>query len=232
MPAPDPSRPRERTPGDDDFDLARLPANRFTLLKHLPEEIRKLGATLVEQELWCLGGDVRQHPHNLLKDYGFTREPSQPGVVGSTAYRLEGDGSELALWGWGLGYAEKGVGAIFVRRHDFNPLRLSIDTMPHVNHPSGLEPFLVRSASPDQVAGLRLLGGLCEKLEAYERWVVETKGEPYRAQRVFQRHTHGAVVVPEAMVRGWQLLGEHVSFLHRARSTGTTDPWRSEPLRG
>ena len=40
MPAPDPMRPREATPGDDDFDIARLPANRLSLMKHLPDEIK------------------------------------------------------------------------------------------------------------------------------------------------------------------------------------------------
>lgn len=228
MPAPDQSRPRQATPGDDDFDLARLPANRFSLLKHLPEGIRALGAALVEQELWCLGGDVRQQPHNLLKEYGFTREPARPGVTGSTAYRLERDGVELAVWGWGIGYAEKGVGAIFVRRHDFNPLLLSIDTLPHVNHPSGLESVLVRSGTLDRVRGLGLLGGLCGQLEAYEQWVAATKGHPFRAERVFQRHHSGTVVTPEAMVRGWQLLGEQVSFLHHVQSEEMTDPWAAE----
>ena len=192
MPAHDPAQSPPPAQLDDDFDIAAMPLPAASLLRNLSQTMRRLGGTLVDQELWCLGGDARQGRGNPLVAYGFCRERSPTNVRGSTAYRFEHDGKELVVWGWGMAYAEKGVGAIFIRRNVFDPLMLSGDTIPHLHHPHGFIPLLARNQLTDITNGIHLLRGLSKEFARYERWVQshEKWGAEYREQRVNER-IHG-----------------------------------------
>jgi hypothetical protein len=70
-----------------------------------------------------------------------------------------------------MAYAEKGVGAIFIRRNVFDPLILSADTIPHLHHPQGFVSLLSRNRIPDFANGHHLLRGLANEFARYEGWV-------------------------------------------------------------
>jgi hypothetical protein len=216
MPAPDPAQSPPPAQLDDDFDIAAMPLPAASLLQNLSPTLRQLGGTLVDQELWCLGGDARQGRDNPLIAYGFCREASPTNVRGSTAYRFEHNGKELVVWGWGMAYAEKGVGAIFIRRNVFDPLMLCVDTIPHLHHPQGFVSLLSRNRIPDFANGHHLLRGLANEFARYEGWVQSNErwGTEYREQRVNERihgrgDSSGAVAhVPAAKMEvAWSLLG-------------------------
>lgn len=215
MPSPDPAHSPPPAQLDDDFDIVATPLPAASLLRHLTPTMRQLGATLVDQELWCLGGDARQGRQGPLIEYGFTRERSPSNAPGSTAYRLEHDGRELVVWGWGMAYAEKGVGAIFIRRSVFDPLILSDDKIPHIHHPAGFVPLLVHNRPPAVSVGRFLLSGLAEEFSRYEGWIQSDSrwGAEYREKRVGARiHGRGdgggaiAYVPAEKLATAWDLL--------------------------
>ena len=48
--------------------------------------VRKIGTTLLDQQLWCWGQDIRRTEGNALLAYGFTKHRPLEGKHGSTAY--------------------------------------------------------------------------------------------------------------------------------------------------
>ena len=82
----------------------------------LPPHVKKRGAALLEQQMWCWGQDIRCPEENLLLRYGFTRVRSPEGISGSSASMLpQDDDHTMTLWGFGLFYAQRSIGGIFIR---------------------------------------------------------------------------------------------------------------------
>lgn len=88
----------------------------------LPSTQRQRAETLLDQQFWCWGQDVRYPGGNLLLDYGFVRQRPPAGQRGSSAYTLAPTpGRHLVLRGFGLSYAADGVGNLFLPRYGFAP---------------------------------------------------------------------------------------------------------------
>lgn len=220
-----PHAPQPEIGPNDDFDLSQLPSRPTNLTRGLTPTLVSLATILVEQELWCIGGDIRVHK-NIPLTYGFER--ARPGEhPGSSAYHLvEGD-TELVLWGWGIAYSEQDTGAIFIRRAEFDPLILASDTIPSVNHPSGIEPLIRPGYPRDPGAAYHLVANLCATLKQYEAWIAETYGEPFREARVtaHPNHDNGPYVPAASMARGWGLLENTFRGLAQLHETLPSDPW-------
>ncbi len=236
MPSSHPSeQPIERLElprGNDDFELDRstIPLGSSCLVGgRLPSWVSAFGEVLIDQELWCLGGDTRQRHDNPLSEFGFQRERAPVGIEGSTAYRLNSGSSELVVWGWGIGYAERELGGLFVPRHHFDPLLLTTDRIPLINHPQPLEPLLALPFTGSVERTLLLFSNLCDCLRGYESWIAESRGEAYRVERVRHPERLGSFVPPAAMARAWSLLGDTTracaQMMPQKADLVFSDPW-------
>lgn len=236
MPSSNPSEQlteRSELPrGNDDFEIDRSTIPRGSSVfvgGRVPSWVSAFGEVLIDQELWCLGGDARQRHNNPLREFGFQRERSPVGIEGSTAYRRSSGSSELVVWGWGIGYAEREQGGLFVPRHCFDPLLLTTDKIPLINQPQPLEPLLAPPFSGSVERTLLLFADLCDCLSRYESWIAESRGEAYRQERVRHPERLGSFVPPAAMARAWSLLGDTTRacahMMPRKADLVLSDPW-------
>ena len=104
-------------------------------------KVRKIGTTLLDQQLWCWGQDVRRAEGNALLTYGFTKHRPPEGKHGSTAYEWRGAGrSRVILWGFGFFYGDGGRGGLFLQRYKFAPKQIAaVDfSLPNGNRSNSL----------------------------------------------------------------------------------------------
>ncbi len=135
---------------------------------------------------------------NLLCAYGFTRyKGAQKGDNGPTHVCLDSvphkrvstsgyilidkDRHEIALWGWGMVYGGRDQGFVFLRRFGFDPIALSLESVPaDLHEPSDLRKYFKVSKTDHQsVAPLTFRNALCW-IADYERWVLAIAGPDYR----------------------------------------------------
>ena len=170
-------------------------------------QTRKVARRLLDQEMWCLGQDIRREAGNLLLQHGFVRYRPPEGQQGSSAYMQEIDPAKrLVVWGWGLFFGDTALGGLHLRRYDFAPRYTPVSTLalplwspeqlPATNSPREVEECLrVR----------QLLTMAFTQLSRYEDWVQHTQGLTYRRACVNSWH-RAASVSAELMPQTWQTL--------------------------
>jgi len=177
----------------------------------LPSAQRRRAETLLDQQFWCWGQDIRHPGGNLLLDYGFDRRRPPAGQRGSSAYTLSpAPGRTLVLWGFGLSYADAGVGALFLPRYGFAPRVGDAAGAPStawaLEH---LPPLHVPTGRGERERAARVLTALTGWVAAYEEWVAATHGLPYRAHCLVARDercpgARRAKRVPVAEAAAWR----------------------------
>lgn len=147
-------------------------------------KVRKIGTTLLDQQLWCWGQDIRRAEGNALLAYGFTRHRVPEGKHGSPAYEWRGSGrSRVILWGFGFFYGDGDRGGLFLQRYKFAPKQTAAvdfslpiwkpEQLPELTHPRGVEAWCCVFGLLTQ--GLAWIGD-------YERWIISEYGLDYRQQ--------------------------------------------------
>lgn len=178
---------------------------------YLPGETRRLGKSLLTQQCWCWGQDVRRPEGNLLLEFGFERRRPPHGESGATAYLLRLlPNCVVTLWGFGMWYGECDRGAIFVGRFDFEP-KLSLCAEPPLPiwTPKQLSALPVPRTSIERRLTRELLtDALCWAAD-YERWAIEKTGLPYR-KRCLEAWSQ-RFLPPENVVESWALVAQNVS---------------------
>lgn len=148
----------------------------------LPAIVRRRGRSLLNQQFWLWGQDIRRQEGNLLIRHGFERVRPPEGVQGSRCYTLRLDENRtMALWGFGLFYGDPSLGGLYLSRFRLSPL-LSESGEPPVAvwSPAHFTPFTQPAdaqewarARPSLIAALRWIS-------AYESWILEQMGPAYR----------------------------------------------------
>ena len=139
------------------------------LRRQLPQ-LRRRGASLLHQQCWLWGCDIRRAEGNLLLAYGFTRQ-ADPAGKRSTQYTLHrDDGSIARLWGSGFyfGDAEEGI---FLNRFAFEPrlVRFAEEWQ---------DPARLKEAP--RYFDFRCLRDACAWIAEYELWLSQKVDEGYR----------------------------------------------------
>ena len=91
----------------------------------LPYRLQKRGGTLLNQQCWLWGQDVRRAEGNLLLELGFARQRPPEGEQGCTQYTRAGAGTELRVWGFGF-YFHDGYSGLYLNRYAFAPQRVTL----------------------------------------------------------------------------------------------------------
>lgn len=170
--------------------------------------IKKLGAALLNQQLWCWGQDVRRLSGNALIEYGFECQRPSEGKRGSTMYTLQpARDCKVILWGFGLFYSQADVGSLFLKRYIFEPkfsprteIPLpvwSLEQLPEFRSPRSNS--ACNSTRHLLAAALRWVG-------KYEAWAVENLGLEYRRRCI--KEWKEAVVPAEWCPTEWLRLAD------------------------
>jgi hypothetical protein len=149
---------------------------------HLPMKLRKFGAALLDQQLWCFGRDLRHPEGNALDRYGMqcARMPAKQN--GSHAYtRAECAKRRVVLWGFGAFFGDDDLGGLFIRRYTIEPCltpvaRLELPLWRVAQLPNAAPPRSIERIGDAITLSTALFGWLA----AYERWVGDTLGPGWR----------------------------------------------------
>lgn len=88
----------------------------------LPGTVRRHGTSLLNQQFWLWGQDIRRDGNVLLR-YGFERTRPPDGVHGSRSYMLQLDADlTVVLWGFGLFLGDRELGGLYLSRFRLFPL--------------------------------------------------------------------------------------------------------------
>lgn len=171
----------------------------------LPPSLEQRAARLLEQQMWCLGHDIR-HERNLLLEYGFSRERPPHGVRGSSTYRIEKEGLTLSLWGFGILAANRGMGTLAIKRHGFTPSWSSQELLTRdVWQAHDLPSLGTPTEKKEQWQAALLLEKTMSFMADYEAWIIKRCGERYRSS-VIKRWTQKPLIGGQKMEAGWREL--------------------------
>ncbi|GIW83540.1 MAG: hypothetical protein KatS3mg106_053 [Gemmataceae bacterium] len=188
------------------------------------KRLRRHGAQLLDQQMWCWGRDIVRPEGNLLCAYGFSRyryakQFSSDGYmyldgnpkhkVATSGYTfIRNDGVWIGLWGWGMLYGNSQEGTVFLHRFDFTPIWINITSVPqNLRGPDDLHTFRVGKARDLSVILPRLFTAALNWAASYERWVLDVAGLDYRSACVAQWPK--AVVPASDMAMAWSYLAKH-----------------------
>ncbi len=148
----------------------------------LPAPVRRRGTSLLNQQFWLWGQDIRRQEGNLLLSLGFERTRPPDDAQGSRCYTLRLDARRtVVLWGFGLFYGDRALGGLYLSRFALSPC-LSQSGEPPVGvwTPADLPPFTHPADDNEWDRGRRLLIDTLRWISTYESWVLKDMGSAYR----------------------------------------------------
>lgn len=176
-----------------------------------------LGRRLTDQQLWCMGCDVRERP-DLLAGLGWMYHPRPDKTSGCG--RLTGmlpDGGHLSVWGFGFLARDVPHGVLWLDRKGFRPCRAGdIDVALPIFGKTDLPVFRAPENADEADAALFLLGQLAERMADYEEDVLVLRGVEARRRSVFQWKFRCSALDVEEMPGLWRRVARGARDLRRA----------------
>lgn len=175
----------------------------------LPSKLRRLGVTLLDQQMWCWGQDVRRTEGNLLLAYGFTRH-RDPDCPRSSYMLTPSPDCQIALWGFGMFYGDAQIGGIFLKRYEFRP---KLATVPHLSSyciNQAEAPPTRSPRTPDEAArATSLSAAALHWISQYEQWIALNVGLDYRQHCIDKWQRAKQSIAAEAVATSWQELADY-----------------------
>lgn len=168
---------------------------------------RQRTSRFLDQQFWCFGQDILQPPRNALVEMGFTRHASPRQRKEGSCYvvttRL---GVTIALWGFGVFYADRTIGkAILLTRDDIRPKVVDqLQTPLGVWDPQDL-PHREACESEIAVVG-SLMSDLLHWFAKYENWITTHRASGHR-ERTLLEWKRVAVLASET-AESWRSIAE------------------------
>ena len=200
---------------------------------HAPRPLRL--TTLVDQQLWYIGHDIRHADGNALARFGFERRRGASG--GTSCYRLPSVDPSRQLLCWGFGIY---VGAIadpspsghalatgctpahiahgvFLSRHAITPRLVPQPLALPLHQPSELPPLRSPVTPHDWQVVQFALQHVANEFGRYEQWARDTLGAAHRTHVLARvpRHKRRRFAAATHLADSWQL--------HTGVSSGTAD---------
>jgi hypothetical protein len=157
-------------------------------------------SSLLDQQLWFIGHDIRHADGNALVRFGFERRRSSHGGTSCYQLRLDNAPLDIVCWGFGIyvgplqgqdgspapgalpGLPPARPQGVLVQRHVATPRLLAHPLELPVHQPADLPPLRSPGSARDWDeidAGLQLLAAVFSR---YEAWACETLGVAHRTQ--------------------------------------------------
>jgi len=172
--------------------------------------VRVRALRLLDQQLWCLGRDVRAEG-NLLLRYGFMRRrPPDPAAGGSEyVWRDAASGVCVTLWGYGVHLAQAREAGLFLKRYAFAPRWTPPNWIPSSRfHVSAWKKARGPRTPEEADALMHRLVELSRWFARYETWISEQCPANYRADCLSQWHKE-AITPPDRIAEEWMRLADH-----------------------
>ncbi|MDF3129689.1 hypothetical protein P0Y35_10830 [Kiritimatiellaeota bacterium B1221] len=168
-------------------------------------EILRLGRLLTDQQLWCLGCDVRARRCDL-KRLGWDYHPRPDKTKGCG--RLIGTlplGGQLSMWGFGFMATDTVHGTLWLDRKGFRPrLNPAADPRLPIFGMNDLPLFRTPETADQSHALLFLLAQLAERMEQHEQDILSTLGVEYRQRCLSKWQCKRTALEPEEVPKNWQ----------------------------
>lgn len=197
-------------------DLLKFPSRHTAGDPELPRFMR-VGASLLNQQCWCWGCDIRRSKGNLLLAFGFERQRPPEGIDASSCYRITlPSGHEVALWGFGVLITD-GVSALYLARFDFEPQLCSASAIARgCWSPTDLAPLRPPTSPRELTLTAEMGAELLDFIGAYESWIAEMVGLRYRERTVHQ-FKQASYTAMEAKLL-WSRLAKQIARHHRRQA--------------
>ena len=182
-------------------------ATMMTGALHIPVDVQQRGAAFLHQQFWCWGYDIRHTEGNLLRRYGFTCQRPPDQTTGSSFYLLHlPEDKIIALWGFGIWYAQANVGSLFLQRYSFAPRLATTIEPPCIWTPTQLPRLSFPSTPQEGRMTQSLLCVLLQWISSYEQWVQQIRGCSYR--KLCLKDWDQMTIAAEDMAITWQQLAD------------------------
>lgn len=143
--------------------------------------------TMMHQQFWLWGCDVRRPEGNLLLQHGFAKQRPPDNASSATSRYLGrvAGGMEIALWGFGLFATRPGVSSVFLPRLSLSP-RGGVGTVELDGRwdPDGFLDLPRPQTVGDHCELRLLLADAFSWIREYERAVIGAAGYEYRAASI------------------------------------------------
>ena len=170
--------------------------------------------SLLSQQIWCWGQDIRRKQGNWLLELGFERVRPPAGVeIEDSVYSLELTGNRsIILRGFGVYYCDNAHGAIFLPRYEFIPGYTENTTLEQPLWSSDELPELYFPAESEWESYTTMLADLVKWIQIYEQTVIETHGVDYRTLTLMEwDNGERKVTTPQDVVAEWGKIGAIIS---------------------
>ena len=170
--------------------------------------------SLLSQQIWCWGQDIRRKQGNWLLELGFERVRPPAGVeIEDSVYTLElTENRSIILRGFGVYYCDNAHGAIFLPRYEFIPGYTENTTLEQPLWSSDELPELYFPTESEWDSYTTMLADLVNWIQIYEQTVIDTHGIDYRTSTLMEwDNGERRVTAPQEVVDGWGIIGAVIS---------------------
>lgn len=182
--------------------------------RYLPAALLRLGPALIDEQMWCLGCDVRYPGGNLLHTCGLERRPSPEPRFRSAYTTVDDAGRAITLWGWGIWTAMPDRGSLFISR---DRLRLAwtprYEPAPQAWTVDDL-PLPATNCPGDEASVQALLRHALLWIADYEDWLRQHIGQDYRARTIEawpQRRRYQGGIPADDLANTWRTLADSLA---------------------
>ena len=170
--------------------------------------------SLLSQQIWCWGRDIRRKQGNLLIECGFQRVKQPAGVeIEDSVYTLKlTENRSIILRGFGVYYCDNAHGAIFMPRYEFIPGYTKNTTLEQPLWSSDELPELYFPAESEWDSYTTMLADLVNWIRDYEHKVIQEQGIDYRISTLTEwDNGERKVTTPQEVVAEWGKIGAIIS---------------------
>ena len=170
--------------------------------------------SLLSQQIWSWGQDIRRKQGNLLIEFGFERvKPPADVEIEDSVYTLRlTKNRTIILRGFGVYYCDINHGAIFLPRYEFIPGYTTNTSLEQPLWTYDELPELYFPTETEWDSYITMLTNLVDWIQSYEQTVIETHSVEYCKSTLIEwDNGERKVTSPDEMVGEWKKVGYVIS---------------------
>lgn len=170
--------------------------------------------SMLSQQIWSWGQDIRRKEGNLLVEFGFERvKPPADVEIQDSVYTLNlTENRSVILRGFGVYYRDNDLGAIFLPRYEFIPGYTTNTTLEQPLWTYDELPELYFPTESEWDSYITMLADLVKWIRDYEHKVIEEQGIEYRISTLAEwDNGERKVTTSQAVVGAWEKIGKVIT---------------------
>ena len=170
--------------------------------------------SMLSQQIWSWGQDIRRKEGNLLVEFGFERvKPPADVEIQDSVYTLNlTENRSVILRGFGVYYRDNDLGAIFLPRYEFIPGYTTNTTLEQPLWTYDELPELYFPTESKWDSYITMLADLVKWIRDYEHKVIEEQGIEYRISTLAEwDNGERKVTTSQAVVGAWEKIGKIIA---------------------